>query len=332
MSRRSPRVSVSVVVCTFNGEDHLLSQLESIVEQSLQANELLISDDGSTDATESIVLAFVRADRGLDVQLLKPTKRMGASKNFEFAASEAQGDLVILADQDDLWAPDRIARVVDWFARDPGALMVANDPGLIDEEGAALGQTLLTRMGVAPSAFGESSVIDTVLRKSVLPGMSMAFKRELLEMSGPVPDGWMHDHWWAINAAVRGGLRVDPVPSVLYRQHSRNLIGAPRVGFLSLVRRAFAAPRRTAGTAAGYLQLMESLSDSSVGATQVADQVRAKALFESSRERLPVSRVLRCFAVWGAREGYERFASRGRLNMIRDILHHPRPAANLGKE
>ncbi|MDA9787016.1 glycosyltransferase, partial [Pontimonas sp.] len=144
-------VRVSVVVCTYNGEKYLREQLRSILDQTRPADEIVVSDDGSTDSTLEIVAELSSGAGGTGTPLWNVQKRkrpMGVSGNFASALAKAQGEFIALADQDDVWEPDRLEKSLAQF-RD-GVLLTHSDATLIDSAGEATG-TLMSALRLTRS-------------------------------------------------------------------------------------------------------------------------------------------------------------------------------------
>src|SRR5947208_14214106 len=103
-----PKRSISVAMCTYNGERFLKEQLESLAAQTRQPDELVVCDDRSTDSTPHIVEAFARA-APFPVRLEVNDRCLGSTKNFEHAILRCTGALIALSDQDDVWHPEKLA-------------------------------------------------------------------------------------------------------------------------------------------------------------------------------------------------------------------------------
>ena len=104
-------MKVSIALCTYNGENFLEEQLSSIGQQTRLPDELIISDDDSTDSTVQIAEKFA-AIAPFSVKISINTKRLGSTKNFERAISQCSGDIIFLSDQDDYWNPKKINLIV----------------------------------------------------------------------------------------------------------------------------------------------------------------------------------------------------------------------------
>ena len=109
-------MSVSVVLCTFNGARFLAEQVNSILNQTFAIHELIISDDASTDHT--VILAHEMAARDARIRVIALQENLGFSANFQQAITQATAPLIALADQDDIWHPEKIARMLEALEAD----------------------------------------------------------------------------------------------------------------------------------------------------------------------------------------------------------------------
>lgn len=107
----NPTKTVSVVMCTFNGERYVRQQLDSIIAQTYPIHELIIEDDGSTDQTVEICREY--ASRYPFIQVVVNDHNLGLDVNFETATMRSTGDFVAFSDQDDVWYPGKIRRQID---------------------------------------------------------------------------------------------------------------------------------------------------------------------------------------------------------------------------
>ena len=177
-------MKISIAMATYNGERYLREQLDSLRTQSRRPDELVITDDASTDATLNIVRAFSE-EAPFDVRWYQNETNLGYARNFNRALMLTTGDIVFLCDQDDVWFPEKIAVVTDRMLRDADCLMVVNDAALTDEELMDLGFTKLDQ--IRSAGYPDSLLVM---------GCCMAVKRDLLELSLPVPEEFgSHDKW-----------------------------------------------------------------------------------------------------------------------------------------
>lgn len=204
-------VKISVAMATFNGERYLSDQLDSFVRQSRLPDELVISDDCSTDATRDIIDRFASI-APFKVRLLSNDVRLGYAHNFGRALASAEGDWVFLSDQDDVWLPAKIERVLTRAVDSPHALVVMNDAELTDAELVSVG---LTKLGQIRAA-GLNDL-------SFVMGCCCAVHRSLLDLCLPVPEGYAsHDGWIVSIADALGSREIVDESLQFYRRHPRN--------------------------------------------------------------------------------------------------------------
>ncbi|AFP31446.1 glycosyltransferase family 2 protein [Marinobacter sp. BSs20148] len=205
-------MKVSIAMATYNGAKYLKAQLQSLVDQTLQPDELIITDDCSTDETEAIVREFARK-APFKVEFFRNEKNMGYCGNFNAALMKTSGDLVFLCDQDDVWFPDKIEHMVGVAERNPEALVVMNDAALTDGRLNELG---LTKVGQIRSA-GFSM-------DSFVMGCCCAVRRELLDLCMPIRAGVKgHDNWLVQFADGLNAKLVDETVLQYYRRHESNV-------------------------------------------------------------------------------------------------------------
>jgi Glycosyl transferase family 2 len=207
---------VSVALCTYNGGRFLGQQLQSILDQTYRNLEIVVVDDCSQDDSVAIATRFAAIDER--IRVVRNSGNLGFKGNFEFALSLCSGELIAPCDQDDIWLPQKIAKLMT--AIDGRALSYC-DSALVDAQGGSTGVRMssIVRMlstdDPVPFAFG-----------NCVSGHAMLFRRELLESALPVPVEFFHDWWIAAVAAGSGGIVFLPETLVLYRQHGGNVTDA----------------------------------------------------------------------------------------------------------
>lgn len=205
-------MKVSVAMATYNGMMYLEEQMDSILSQLIQEDELIVSDDGSTDGTREFLEALCA--REARVRLLDGPRR-GVIANFENALSACTGDGIFLADQDDVWRPDKRARVVDTFQK-TGAVLVMHDAAITDEHGITVHPSFFTWRGT------RTGLIKNLWKNSYI-GCCMAFSKALLPHILPMPEGIaMHDQWIGLQAERHGKVVLLDTPLLAYRRHGGN--------------------------------------------------------------------------------------------------------------
>jgi glycosyltransferase involved in cell wall biosynthesis len=214
--------SISVAMATCNGEAFVQEQIESILRQTRLPNELVISDDCSNDRTiEVIKTATVGCP--FPVRILQNSVNVGLNGNFEIAITEAKGDLVIPADQDDYWLPERVSATASVFAED--VILAFCDAELTDSDLRPTGTTLF---GCRPRLRGVTETGGaerTLAGAALVQGMTIAFHRDLKRFVLPFSDQCTWDRWLSLIAPAFGKVRAIDRPLVYYRRHGKNLAG-----------------------------------------------------------------------------------------------------------
>lgn len=314
--------AVGVALCTYEGERYVGEQLSSILAQDPAPAEIIVGDDGSSDRTVEIVTQTVAGTVPLTV--LPGAGRLGVTKNFERTVSAVSAPLVALSDQDDVWHPERLDRLVRIFD-DESVLLVHTDARLVDSNGTPLGRTLFQDLEVSPEELrleASRRPLDAFIRRNLATGATVVFRRSLVEAALPFPEDWVHDEWLATLAAALGQVRAVAEPTIDYRLHGANQIGVAAPTLRYKLSRVF-EPRgdRNAVLARRFTQLAVRLEE--LGADEsVCATARAKARFEDQRAALPRWRWRRLLRVLRlARSGgYTRYASRGRADIVRDLV------------
>jgi glycosyltransferase involved in cell wall biosynthesis len=201
---------VSVCMATHNGERFIGEQISSILPQLGDDDELVISDDGSGDRTVDIVRSF--NDSRIRIYQRHPSPP-SPIKNFECALARASGHYLFLADQDDIWASNKIATMVALLSN---YAVVNCDCSLIDDSGGIIAQSFFSRRG------SRAGLLRNLFVNSYM-GCCMGFRRELLNLALPFPCGLpMHDMWIGLLAETRFRTLFLDRQLVMHRCHDQN--------------------------------------------------------------------------------------------------------------
>jgi glycosyltransferase involved in cell wall biosynthesis len=314
--------SISVALATRNGAQHVVSQVQSILRQSVPVAEIVVSDDGSTDDTVALVEQTVGA--AVPLTVLRNPVALGVTANFEQAIAACTSDIIALADQDDVWHVDRVARAVALLEGPRAPLLVHGDAVLVDATGSPLGSTLFEALEVTPhdlAAVRAGDGFRVLLRRNLATGATVMFRRAVLDLARPFPPEWVHDEWLAIVAAATGGIDVVTEPVIDYRQHGTNQIGVEVPTLRRRISRVLErGTGRNAMIAARFGILRERLGERLAPPDRHA--LDGKIAHESARAAMPRVRLLRMPSI--ARElvrgAYRRYSSRGRWDAVRDLL------------
>lgn len=322
------RPTVSVALCTHNGERFIGEQLQSILGQTELPSQVVVSDDASTDRTLEIVReTWARLDPATAPQLvvLRNEPALGVVRNFERAVTACAGELIALSDQDDLWFPSKLGRIVDRFAARAELGFVFTDARLIDAQGADLGPTLFEALEISSAdlrGLDEGRAFATLLRRNLATGATVVFRRTLLDAALPFDEAWVHDEWLAIIAAAVSEVEALPEQTIGYRQHGANQIGVSAPTLRYKIRRVL-QPRgeRYRGLRVRAEHLLDRLTALGLEPARL-DSARAKVAHESSRAALPANRLARVPPILReVRTGrYGRYSSQGMLDVLRDLL------------
>lgn len=232
---------VSVAMATCDGERFVLEQLESIASQSRPPDEVIICDDASGDDTFARVETF--ASRApFEVVASRNPRRLGITANFERAISACTGDIIFLADQDDVWLPEKIATLEPMLIEHPQVGAVFSDGEVVDADGYPLGYSLWGSLGFSPAEqrrVREGRAVDVFLRHVVAAGTTMAFRSSLRDLALPFPMlRSCHDAFIAFIAAATSRVEIVPEPLIRYRLHATNQIGIQKLDFLGQLEKA----------------------------------------------------------------------------------------------
>jgi glycosyltransferase involved in cell wall biosynthesis len=208
---------VSIAMTTYNGARFLEKQLDSIYSQTYRNIEVFVCDDGSTDGTVRILEEY-KNRYGLNYLINE--KHLGFIKNFEKAIGLCKGKFIALADQDDIWLPQKIERLVQGIGDHS---LIYSDASYIDENGTVFAPSIRQFTG---NIFFSGKPLYMLFFRNCVTGCTILFKRELLDDGLPVPSEMpSHDWWLTIVACKKNGICPIDEPLVLYRKHESNTLG-----------------------------------------------------------------------------------------------------------
>lgn len=224
--------AVSVAMATCNGGAYLEAQLASLVAQTRLPEELVVCDDASDDDTAARLDSFA-ASAPFAVRFERNPSRLGITRNFEKAASLCRGEIVFLADQDDVWLPDKIEKLVRALEDDARAGAVFSDGEVVDAGEETLGYGLWEALDFRASeqrSVREGRAHEVFLRHVVAAGTTMAFRARFLPLLTPFPDlRSAHDAWIAFLISAVSEVAILDAKLIRYRLHADNQIGLRRL-------------------------------------------------------------------------------------------------------
>lgn len=215
-----------IIICmsTFNGEQFLNKQIQSIRSQDYTNWILLIHDDGSTDNTIKIINNFLELDNR--IQLVTDLQgHLGVKKSFLSLCFKEDADFYMFSDQDDIWLPSKISKLLNAIQGENQEIpiLIHSDYQTVNKDGEKINGYL--------SGYQDTELEELLLKNNVT-GCTCLFNRSLkncvqakkneIDYSRMI----MHDWWLAIIASAFGKVMYFPEVTVLYRQHSNNVVGA----------------------------------------------------------------------------------------------------------
>jgi len=200
---------ISVCIATYNGERYIKTQLDSILSQLSEGDEVIISDDGSTDRTVEIIKEYTEDN----IILLEKQSFKSPVFNFEHALKHAKNEFIFLSDQDDLWSKEKVEVMLKHLQVHD---LVISDASIIDSEGHEIGDSFFKQNGSAPG------LLRNIVKNSYI-GCTMAFNRKVLEHALPFPKEIpMHDWWIGLIAELFGKTYFCKQKLTAYRRHESN--------------------------------------------------------------------------------------------------------------
>ncbi len=219
---------VTVVLATYNGARFLPEQLRSLACQTRRPDRLVLRDDGSSDDSVEVVRRWAES-AAMPLQVVTTGQRLGPAQSFlQALKAAAPADIFMLADQDDVWLPLKIESALGFVLWGPEAppMLYASRLVVVDEQ--------LRMTGVTPRPTELS--FNSAACESVLTGCTMALNSSFRErIVQAIPQhAAMHDWWLYLLATSSATLVFDDTPTVLYRQHAHNVVGAAASGWVRI--------------------------------------------------------------------------------------------------
>lgn len=221
---------INILLATYNGCKYLREQIDSILQQSYKDWQLLISDDGSTDDTLSIIEEYIKKYPGRISLLRNDGKKLGIKNNFNKLIESATAEYLMFSDQDDIWLNNKIEvtlnkmKDVETYLGSDMPILIHTDMKVVDDQLNLLNNSFWKYQQLKPQ---KGAYLNRLLVQNVISGNTMMINRSLRELAVPIPDdAVMHDWWLGLVAAAFGRIEYVNIPTVLYRQHDINAVGA----------------------------------------------------------------------------------------------------------
>lgn len=220
---------IDVLLATYNGEKYLKEQIDSILNQTFQNINLIVSDDCSKDDTKRILENYAKKDKRVILYFQK--KNLGVVKNIEFLLQQVKSEFYMLADQDDIWLPEKIQKSYETMEKENAAL-VFGDLEVVD-----------ANLNTIYPSFGDYMLLNKKINKylnsiklnylyNCITGCTILAKTETIKNILPIPTTskfLIHDHWIGIITSCNYKLAYMPEKYIKYRQHGNNQVGTNKV-------------------------------------------------------------------------------------------------------
>jgi len=214
-------MKISICLCTYNGSKYLTEQLESLKNQIVKADEIIVCDDGSTDNTIEILNKYKDI---LNIKLFINASSLGVTKNFEKSISLCSGDIIFLCDQDDIWEKNKIEKMSSAFIDKNVGLVLCNGI-LIDEKNKQIKNYTLWNVFGIDKIDKENFTTNILINKPVFTGMAMAFRTDLKKYILPISKNAFHDEWIGFISSYKSKVCFLEEELVRYRIHKNQKVG-----------------------------------------------------------------------------------------------------------
>ncbi|MBE6727014.1 MAG: glycosyltransferase family 2 protein [Ruminococcaceae bacterium] len=216
---------ITVAVATYNGERYIEEQLDSLRLQTVSPDEVIICDDGSTDNTVAVCREFIEENGLSGWKVLQNEKNLGYCLNFYGAIEKANGDIIFLCDQDDIWDNNKIEIMLKTLEENPQISMLATRYRLVDGNGKPTDIATVPHYEANFSGTLEKLLPESFIGHSYIRGCATCFKSELKEKLKPIELRSLLGHDWLISmvSSLDGGAYCLNTPLMSYRCHENNV-------------------------------------------------------------------------------------------------------------
>jgi len=224
--------TIEILLATYNGEKYLKEQLDSILLQSYHNWKITIRDDNSTDKTLSIISEYIN-NYPEKFSLLNDGKgHIGSSLSFASLLENSKNEYIMLCDQDDVWLEFKIEITLKELLKQEKIngkipLMIFTDLKEVDQDLNILSESFIESQKLYPSIISNTTKLAAL---NIVAGCTTIINKQSLQVILPLTSKHVtHDQWMAINISKYGKIFYISTPTILYRQHSRNIFGANKI-------------------------------------------------------------------------------------------------------
>lgn len=226
------KIKFDILLSTYNGGSYIAEQLDSLIQQKEFIEKIYIRDDGSSDETIVILNKYCLTFPELIEIVFDGKGNLGPKNSFLSLTTYSTADFIAFCDQDDVWDRNKLSNISNFYSNklqhfNPKlhAFVIHSDLKVVDAELNVLNQSFCRSLNID----GHESNVGAVLVRNTVTGCAMVLSRRLLELGKIGHDSFkLHDHWFACLAAMNEGIYFIDKQLVLYRQHGKNCVGAPK--------------------------------------------------------------------------------------------------------
>lgn len=217
---------ISVAIASFNGEKFIAEQIKSILDQSQRVDEIIISDDCSSDRTVEIINEIIISNPDRKIKLLCNEKNNGYIVNFRKAISNTSGDYIFLADQDDVWVHDKVSKIITFMNKEKAEIVCTNF-NIIDANGCDINDKyVLTNFVERCTEKSKLITLDDLKWGNISQGCTYCFTKRVKNIYTNINyDGVIHDYELLIIGASLYGAYYINDKLIKYRLHGNNALG-----------------------------------------------------------------------------------------------------------
>ena len=235
---------IYILLATYNGEKYFSEQIESLLSQTYQDWKLWIHDDGSKDNTVQIIKNYTNKYPEKIFFLDDAISCGGAKENFSYLLNNIDKDFdyIMFCDQDDVWLPNRIELFLNEVKiqekNNPNLpLVIFSDLTVVDDKLNIISNSMVKHQKLNPSI---ASSFELLKCQNVITGCAMLLNKKAFEVSTPISKNvLMHDWWIALIVSKLGKNIYLDEKTILYRQHSNNVVGSKKVSLLIILKKVF---------------------------------------------------------------------------------------------
>ncbi len=218
---------IDILLATYNGEKFVKEQIESILNQTYENFNLIISDDASTDNTLNILEEYEKKDTRIKV--FKKEKNKGLIDNFEFLLKNVTSDYFMFSDQDDIWKKDKIEKSINKLKEESSGL-VYTDLEIVDEKLNVIYPSYWKYKQIYKKIIKYNN-FEALYLNNFVTGCTILAKSKYIKDILPLPRNSkfvLHDYWTALIISAKDKISYVEEPTIQYRQHKNNRVGSSR--------------------------------------------------------------------------------------------------------